>query len=206
MFKKSARCLLAVLITSATALHAESILKFRSKAPDLTLLVMPARTRVVQLGFDLAKIRSFSLVTYEGTASTRPFLHYWNGAEWMDLTLEELTERGFLTQTPARVVIIGDDSMVAPGLSQAVSWCPEVHGIPSIKTVEIVNALHPLLGFNDGELEWLAGRHNLKIKDLNEDKRGLDPYSVPRAPEEMDFKPFKKPGKRGEKPAPVEEQ
>lgn len=206
MFNRSTRCLLALLVVAASSLHAESIFRHRSKASDLTLLVMPARTRLVQFGFDLAKIRAFSLVTYEGTSTTRPFLHYWDGAQWAELTLEELTERGFLAQTPRRVVIIGEDSMVSPDLCEAVSWCPEVHKIPSIKTVEIVNVLHPLLGFNDGELEWLAARHNLKIRDVNEERRRLDPYSVPRSPDEMDFKPFKKPIKRDAKPAPIEEQ
>lgn len=206
MFKKSTRYLLALLVVAASSLQAESIFKFKSKASDSTLLIMPARTRLVQLGFDLAKIRAFSLVTYEGTSSTRPFLHHWNGAEWAELTLEELTERGFLAQTPSRVVIIGEDSMVSPDLYEAVSWCPEVHKIPSIKTVEIVNVLHPLLGFNDGEIEWLAGRHYLRIRDVNEERRSLDPYSVPRSPDEMDFKPFKKPIKRDAKPAPIEEQ
>ena len=206
MFSKATRCFIAVLIMGAFALHGESLLGAKSKTSDLTLLVMPARTRVVQLAFDLSKIRAFNLVTFEGTASTRPYLHYWNGVEWANLTLEELTERGFLKQTPQRVVIIGEESMVAPSLIDAVAWCPEVHKIPSIKTVDIVNDLHPVLNFNNGELEWLAGRHYMKIKDLNEERRNLDPYAVPRDADEMDFKPYKKRVKRDENPAPVEEQ
>ena len=154
-------------------------LGFSTHASEMNLLVVPTRITMVRMAFDLTGLCPATLVSCEARKGREPLLHVWDGAEWMRLELKTLGNDDFLQQTATRAIVIGDDDMIPASVLRALSWCPELIRVPSIRPVDIVNSLTEPLGLSRQDLAWLAGRHQLKVVDLNADLKKRDPYDVP---------------------------
>jgi len=146
----------------------------------LAMLVIPARYSVLQVCFDLLRRREVVLVTYQGDATTQePLLHAWNGQEWIAVPMDSYREASFLQATPARIILVGDESLLPDVLIEASSWAASVETIPAIDTPSLVNAFGSLFSFRGGDWSWFAGRYNLELADLNAERRKTSWYDQP---------------------------
>ncbi len=136
-----------------------------------TLLMVPRRYTVVQLGFDLAEHYQMLLGCYQTADDGIPVVYIWSGSEWLRVTLRDYREANFAQITPARVILIGDDQVLPPTLAEDSAWAQSVLNIPVLKTADLVNSLGKLLNFNRAEWAWFASRYRLTLQDLNEDRR-----------------------------------
>ena len=140
---------------------------------DLKVLVVPARYSVLQVAFDVANRHGAVLVSYQGEVfSDSPILHYWNGAEWIRLSVDDYAQARFLQTMPETFILVGGPDMLPQVLASRVSsWCQDVRVIPSVTTPELINALGGAFSFSSHDWEWYAHRYNLKLEDRNEDRR-----------------------------------
>ena len=82
---------------------------FAGSATPESILVMPARKRVVHLAFQLARCKDIGLVTYyTGPSVTTPLLHAWNGQEWVQITMDDFVQGSFMSGEPRHLFILGD--------------------------------------------------------------------------------------------------
>lgn len=147
----------------------------------VTLLMVPARFSVLQVAFDVAARYPVVLVSYQGEAVTEnPLLHVWNGREWLYVSLQDFREANFVQITPARALLVGDETVLPQVLVPAVSgWCSEVLTVPALDTAGLVNALGAHLAFNRHDWEWFATRYNMRLEDLNVGRRRESWYDQP---------------------------
>lgn len=163
-----------------------------------TVVVIPARYRIVGLLQDTCRLRSITLVAYQGDASSaKPALHTWQNREWTKISLDEFKK----APASGSVVLIGDDSIVPPSLLDAVRNVPAVRRVESLDAARIALALAQILKLSEKELLWLAHRNELTVKDLNAEIRRHGRYGKPRPP-----KAAPKTEKKPEAPAPVPEE
>ncbi|MFC1451770.1 hypothetical protein ACFLSJ_00315 [Verrucomicrobiota bacterium] len=148
---------------------------------DWTVLVIPARHTIVQIGFDMTRIRPVHLVACRDGAAGAPIIHVWDGdaGDWVQIGLDEYASGGVFTTRPRRIVLIGSERDLPQAVRRASSWAAELERIPSLQIVDLVNGLDGLLHFAPWEWKWLAKRHELKLKDLNEDRRRYGRYGPP---------------------------
>ena len=139
----------------------------------VTVLVFPARYSVLQVAFDLVSQRDAVLVSYQGeVTSESPLLHYWNGADWIRMSLDDYAQARFLSSVPKTFILVGGPDMLPAVLERSVSsWCSDVRTISAIDTPTIVNSIGSAFAFQPHEWEWFARRYNLQLKDENEDRR-----------------------------------
>jgi len=152
-----------------------------AKAPKrLSMLVVPARYTVVQVAQDVAANMSCILVAYQGDAQTEnPLLYAWTGSEWVWISIEDYASAKFIQRIPQQAILVGDEKMLPPVLIEASSWCPTVMNIPSIDTATLINSLGKALKFSNADWRWFAARYNLRLLDLNLDRRKSSWYDQP---------------------------
>ena len=135
---------------------------------DGTVVVVPARTSVIQVGQDLAARYGVTLVSYQGEASTaQPLIHRWNGQGWDYLPLEEFVAGKFLTAKPTQTLVIGDEKFVPEAFAPMSTWAGKLQKIPSLGTAEILNATGTALKFQREDWQWFSARYNMTVEDLN---------------------------------------
>lgn len=159
-------CLLAVF---ATGICACTALAAREPA---TVVVTPARERVVQLVQDLCRLRDLQVVSYQGAAgSADPVLHKWDGKTWKRITVEE-----FQATLPQRVVLIGDQKSLPSVLVEAATRSEDTRGIQTFDVTSILIAVSKLFDLSHSEMSALASRNGVVIVDKNEDLRRYGKY------------------------------
>jgi hypothetical protein len=149
---------------------------------EQTVIVLPARYTIVKLGFDVARIRAVTLVSYEGDASSRsPVLHVWNSGmdEWVSTTIEAYSSTAAFDREPARAVLLGSGADLPTVLVTGSSWSTEVVQIPALSIVELVNGLDDVFDFSPREWRFLARRYKLTLTDLNAERRHYGRYGRP---------------------------
>lgn len=137
------------------------------------LYVVPARYSVLQVMFDVVKMRPAGLVSYQGNATTQvPALHAWNGQEWVRIGIDSLRDGSFAAVKPARVVLVGDKDTLPPVLADAVqSLAPVILSWSEMDNASLVNGAGKLQKFTSREWAWFAGRYNMQIQDSNDGRR-----------------------------------
>lgn len=186
--------LVGVGLIADTALGASG-----ARERGVTLLVAPARPRVIQLAFDLIKLRSVAVVSWHGDAKTaEPVLHVWSGSDWQYVSLPAFSDKSFLPGAVSQAIVIGDDQIVPAVLLNSMPWCSDVKRIQTINIADLVNGLDQSLKFRDDEWQWLAGRNELTLTDQNAERRKYNPYDTPRSKMPLEKREFKQ--QRGELP------
>ena len=151
---------------------------------DSTVLVIPSRYTIVQLGFDVLRLRpAVSLVAYDISPTGEPVLHVWNAQQrdWVRTGIEELRSGSIFRSPPRSAVVMGTDEEIDPALSEAVkAVSPTVEEIHSRALADLVNGLNKVLRFTPGEWKRLARKHGLVLKDLNEQRRRYGKYGPPK--------------------------
>ncbi len=170
---------------------------------EYSLIVAPARYSVMQVLFDVISQRSAVLVSYQGEATTEnPALHVWNGSVWTPMSLHEFQELGFVQSTPARAILIGDESLLPTVVRDGISWLPEVVFIRDLGTASLLNELGRVFTWSSREWRWFAKRYNLGIEDQAAAERARSWYDQP-GPIKKDAAPVE-PVYSPVAPAPVE--
>lgn len=147
---------------------------------DRSLLVIPARYSVVQFAFDVTRLRNSDLVVYDTRGEKGELvLHFWDAQrnDWTKSSVDELRLGALFDDLPTRTFLVGPDRDVPASVQAAVTALGgKLVRIPSLKVVDMVNAVNEGLRFSPGEWKWLAKRHGLQIVDLNVDRRKYGRY------------------------------
>jgi hypothetical protein len=126
-------------------------------ATPSTIIVMPARQRMVQLASQIAKIKDVGLVAYNNSPlSTEPLIHCWNGAEWLAINVASYKAGAFMSGEPKHLILLGDSSTLPEDLSANPTWCTDVRRITTLATSPLLNELDKTLKFTPRQWEWLA--------------------------------------------------
>lgn len=152
---------------------------------ETVAMVVPARYRIVQLAFDLARLRRITLFSYQPDPSGgAPVMHVWQPdvRAWVSTSIDAFGSGTAMTQLPAHTVLIGEDAELLAELAQACTWGGEMLQISSLDLVTMVNVLNQSLHFSPREWTWLARRYRLELKDLNAERRRYGRYGKPGKP------------------------
>lgn len=169
-------------------------------AEKQVLMVIPARYTIVQFAFDVARLRSVSLVAYEaGTDSSSPVMHVWDQdiKEWVRTSVGEYSSGALFRATPDVTVLVGTAGIM-PGIILETSRSASVREVPDLNIAQLVNTLNTEVSFTPAEWRYLAGRYGLQLKDENAQRRRWGRYGPPgtkarkpaprRAPQEASVK------------------
>lgn len=150
------------------------------RPPRLTLLVIPARYTVVQLGMDMVKKYSTVLISYQQQGETEaPLLHVWNGSTWIHISIEDYRDLRFLKKTPYQVIFVGEEDQCPDVLIDEVRWADKKWLVSAVDTAGLVNNLGTIWSFKKSDWQWFARRYNLELKDMNEPRRRESWYDRP---------------------------
>lgn len=159
---------------------------------ETTLLIVPARTRMVQLAMDLADMRPLVVMSCRGDArSADPMMFVWANGAWKYVSPDDFRERRFVSEWPRRVIIIGDDHALPALLEDEAAWGADVTRLKTLSLADLINGVDPVFRFTDREWKWLARRYDLNLMDINTPRREFNPYDIPRSKLPLDTKDFK---------------
>jgi hypothetical protein len=159
--------------------------------PD-SILVMPARKRVVQLAFQMARCQNIGLVTYNTSPTLgEPLIHIWNGQskEWIQITLQDYIQGSFMSGDPKHVFLLGDSTTIPLRMMDEVSWYKDLHRLTTLDTTALINTIGQALNFSPRQWKFLANENGLKIEDQNAERRRFGRWGSPG--KEVDLKPVK---------------
>ena len=160
-----------------------------------TVLVIPERRTLVQLGFDIASLRDATLMTYRQTADQLPRLHVWSPMLniWQSVDPDGYVSGDALPGQVRDVVMVGAPEGRPEALLLTPAWARDFKSIESTDMMELVNGLNDTYRFTPGEWKWLAPRYRLTIKDLNEERRRYGRYGRPDQTTTTTMEAFKEP-------------
>lgn len=151
-----------------------------AKGHEPSMLVVQAKQKLVQIAFDMALMRDVTLVSFDKNAKTGKItLHVWDNdiKQWVNTNLDEVKAGAGAKQAIKNSIIVGVDAGALTTL--AGSTPGDVKTVVSTDLVNLMNALNDVYLFNPNEWKWLAKRHDLELKDLNEDRRRYGRYGKP---------------------------
>jgi len=149
---------------------------------DGSVLVVPARYRVIQLAFDVAALRDVTLVSYENSdAGKDPVLYRWDrlSSAWKSMTVDEYAVGSFSVTTPREMILVGSGKDLPATLIAGASQAKKVIRIESLNIVDMVNSLNKSMKFTPREWQILSERHGFTYKDKNEERRRWGRYGPP---------------------------
>ncbi len=156
---------------------------FGAPPEDPVVVVVPARKQIMSLAFDVAALRPTFLISYQNLGkNVAPFMHIWDANEriWRE-TNPDFYHRGLhFSAAPNTVYLLGAGDEVPSTLSTQPSWAKNQVRLSELDAVSIVNAFSDSLNFSAKEWQWLARRHKLELKDLNEQRRRYGRYGPPK--------------------------
>ncbi len=174
------------------------------KAPEgVSLLLVPARPAMVQLGMDMATQEHALLMSYApGTSAKDLYLHIWDGTKWMRIPHASYVNGSFIKNPASRLLVVGDESdLTATLIETALNWSPEVLHLGTDDVTELINQMGRLYGFKKADWEWIAQRYDLQLEDLNQDRVQPSWYDTNKA---SDLPKDEKPWKKNQENAPLQ--
>lgn len=147
-----------------------------------TVLVVPRRPTLVQIGFDVIYLRPAVMVCYEtGLGLDVPAVSVWDTttSAWRRMSLAHYQSGNFLAFSPKRAIIVGTEAELPASIGAGATWAGETVRIANLSMDDVFNALNQTLHFSGREWEWLAKRYGLQIRDLNVERRRYGRYGPP---------------------------
>ena len=144
------------------------------------LMVVPARYTIIQLAFRLACLRPVTVIAYgDGSNVMSPVMHIWDGDayNWTKINFAEYNSGSVFRKMPKTIIIIGNNKALLKNFIP--SWYSTVNQMPIVDIMTLVNNLDSSLKFTPSEWKWLARRYELKLKDLNAERRRYGRYGKP---------------------------
>lgn len=167
-----------------------------SKAPQgLSLLLVPARPALVQLGMDMAAREQVILMTYApDTGADQLFLHIWDGVKWLRVPQSTYESGTFVKNKTYRLLVVGEENQLTASLiEKALVWSPEVLNLGSENITELINQMGRLYEFDRRDWEWISQRYDLQLEDLNQGRMQGSWYDENKA---SDLPPSENPWKK----------
>jgi hypothetical protein len=147
-----------------------------------SLLVVPARQQAVELAFDMARMRSVFLVSYQqDEEDAAPFMHIWDSTrrQWLETDIERYREAVHFSVTPATVFLLGTPKEFPAVLQEASGWAETVVRMENLSPADLINQLDSHMNFSSREWRQLARNYKLKLKDSNSERRRYGRYGPP---------------------------
>ena len=147
------------------------------------ILVVPARVRLVRLGFDMQAMRGISLLSYRKTDDPlQPLLHVWNRSrkEWQHVDVSQLARTPHLPVRPTRVHVIGTPDILPDVLLTALAHATEIHALPTLSIAEILTNLNETMEFSIDEWRQLARRYDLDLTEVPDERSRWGRFGPPR--------------------------
>lgn len=146
------------------------------------ILIVPARRTIMQVAFDMQKLRSATLVSYQTSRVTDTLvLHVWDPVSklWLALSHETYRSGDFMPAFPKPVIIVTPGPPTPPELA-GPHWCAGATTIDSFGIANLINTLDTHLDFSASEWRWLKRRYNLEVEDRSVERRHHGRYGRPR--------------------------
>lgn len=191
VMKNTSRLLFSLLFTATG-------FSMGTKTPDgLSLLLVPARPAMVQLGMDMAAREHALLMTYAPeTAPDQLFLHIWDGAKWLRVPQSSFESGTFVKNKTSRLLVVGEENqLTATLIEKALGWSPEVLHLGSENITDLINQMGRLYEFDRRDWQWISQRYDLQLEDLNQGRVQSSWYVENKASE---LAPSEKPWKKHE--------
>ena len=158
--------------------------------PD-SIIVMPARKRVVHLAFQIARCKDVGLVAYNNSPSlATPLIHVWDGQAWIQITADDYQQGTFMSGEPRHVFILGDNMTLPAQMANTPEWARHAEKIASLDTANLINTIGKTLKFSPYQWKWLAEENQLSIDDQNAERRRYGRWGAPG--KEVNLEPAKK--------------
>jgi len=144
---------------------------------------VPDLASLVKLGFDVAELRSATLVSYANRDNGEErSIHVWRrrSKRWETHSLDDLASGSCLPVPPSNIYLVG--SGVQRTLAASVAQLGDVTHIESHDVVRVVRQFDETMDFTGEEWRALAQRHSLRLVDLNETRRKWGRYGPPKEP------------------------
>lgn len=142
------------------------------------LVVLPARQRVIEFGFDLIRQQQATLIAYQQVGPDL-LIHLWNGREWVPMTPAVYFSGTFLLGAPDQLILVGDDNLLPSIFQTLPDWSRKTERIRALDIASLVNQFGALLGFSDGQWKWFADKYDLTLTDSNAARRRWGKYGPP---------------------------
>lgn len=137
-------------------------------------LVVPARQTILQVAFDVARLRPVQLFSYAIDSKHRFVgLFAWDEGRTAWIRVSALHDSG------RRIVFVGADNDVSPESVGIVGYSDTLIKVDPNGLVEFLNRLDGLFKFTPREWGWLAQRYKLQTRDLNEERRKYGRFGKP---------------------------
>jgi hypothetical protein len=202
MVRQGYRVLCCLGLCIGMELAGSSALARPKHAQETTLVIVPARPRIVQLAMDLANMRPVVVLSCRGDArAANPLLFVWTNGAWQYVSADDFRERRFVSEWPRQVIMIGDDHALPAMLEDEVACGANVTRLKTLSLADLINGMEPVFHFTDREWKWLARRYDLNLTDINAPRREFNPYDIPRSKLPLETKDFKH--KKGDAPPAV---
>lgn len=159
-------------VLGALAIAVAGALPAGAGAGSGTVIVMPARPRVVQLAFQVASVKDVWLVAYNSNpVLAEPLVHYWNGHEWKQIDREAYLAGSFLPSPVAHVFILDDSNGLPSFMTWNPPWAKHTHRTADLAVADLLNEFGPVLKFSGSDWQWLADQNDLTLDDRNAERR-----------------------------------
>jgi len=172
----------------AVAMVASSEWVSAGTATPETILVIPARQRMVKLAFDISRCKEVGLVTYNNSPTlSTPLIHAWNGQEWIQISMDDYVEGRFMSGDPKHVFLFGDGSTLPLKMMDGPTWYKDLNRITTLDLATIINQVGNVLHFSSRQWKWMAETYGLKIEDTSTERRRYGRWGAPG--KEKDLEP-----------------
>ncbi len=146
------------------------------------ILVVPARARMVRLGFDVHALRGVTLMSYRETDDPmQPLVHVWNRSRrnWQSVNLAEIRRTANVPATPQNVFLIGPASIVPDILLTSLAHANQLHRMQTFSVAEILTELDQTMDFSLQEWRDLARRFDLEITEVHQERSRWGRFGPP---------------------------
>lgn len=175
------------VVCVAVSVAATSDCATAGSATPESIIVMPARVRVVQLAFQISRCKEVGLVTYNNNPSLRePLIHVWNGQEWIQISMQDYVQGSFMSGDPKHVFLLGDSTTLPLRMMDDVSWYKNLHRLTTLDITTLINEFGTALKFSSRQWKWLAEQNGLKIQDQNAERRRYGRWGAPGREKDLD--------------------
>lgn len=141
-------------------------------ATPSSIMVVPARARMVNLAFQIAALKDVGIVSYgAGLDDKETMLHVWNGQEWIRISNDEYANGAFMTGTTDHVFIFGTPDSLPAFMKADPAWAKSTQRITALDVATILNDMGPTLKLSPRQWKWLAEKNGLSLTDNNAERR-----------------------------------
>lgn len=147
-----------------------------SGAADQVVLAVPARSDMINLGFDFVGMfpQAMNLVCYDGVGEDMTLEHFDTAAgRWA-----KLSQKGWSSAEADRLVLVGTGAAVGQ-LKAGASWATHAAVVDGHRLHEVANAVNGYLRLSPAQWNRLAATYGFKLTERNREARRQGRYGNP---------------------------